>query len=68
MRSAHDVKPFQSSAMRCDDDDFEQAATKEAKPLCIADLDEEVHLSATDCENSGGGIRTHDTRIMILLL
>ena len=57
-----------SGATGCDDDAFKPAPKKAPKPLCIADLGEEVQASATDCESSGGGTRTPDTRIMIPLL
>ena len=54
--------------VRCDDEAFKPAPKKAPKPLCIADLGDTVQASATDCENSGGGTRTPDTRIMIPLL
>ena len=55
-RSAQDSKPCVSSATGCDDDAFKPPAKKAPKPLCIADLGDTVQASATDCENSGGGI------------
>ena len=67
-RSAQDAKPCVSGATGCDDEAFKPPAKKAPKPLCIADLGEEVQASATDCESSGGGTRTPDTRIMIPLL
>ena len=57
-RSAQDAKPCVSGATGCDDEAFKPPAKKAPKPLCIADLGEEVQASATDCENSGGGTRT----------
>ena len=67
-RSAQDAKPCVSGATGCDDDAFKPAPKKAPKPLCIADLGDTVQASATDCESSGGGTRTPDTRIMIPLL
>ena len=67
-RSAQDAKPCVSGATGCDAEPFKPAPKKAPKPLCIADLGDTVQASATDCENSGGGTRTPDTRIMIPLL
>ena len=57
-RSAQDAKPCVPSATGCEDDAFKPPPKKAPKPLCIADLGEEVQASATDCESSGGGTRT----------
>jgi len=45
-----------------------RAQKRTPKPLQIADLGEGVRDDATNRENSGGGTRTPDTRIMIPLL
>jgi hypothetical protein len=60
--------PVRRGATGCDDEAFKPAPKKAPKPLCIADLGDTVQASAIDCENSGGGTRTPDTRIMIPLL
>ena len=56
------------AAKRCERESEGNVQKKTPKPLCIAELGEEVQASATDCESSGGGTRTPDTRIMIPLL
>ena len=40
----------QTGATGCDDEAFKPASKKAPKPLCFADLGEEVQASATDCD------------------
>ena len=57
-----------SNATTCDTALEAEQGIKKTKSLPMGDLGDAVPLSATLCENSGGGIRTPDTRIMIPLL
>ncbi len=57
-KTANLLAGCETMRVRCDDGAFKPPPKKAPKPLCIADLGEEVQASATDCESSGGGIRT----------
>ena len=55
-------------AESCDDRTRPAAKNKSRKPLRVTGLGDGVRSNATKSENSGGGTRTPDTRIMIPLL
>ena len=57
-----------SGATRSDNSTTATAEAKTPKPALVADLGAIVPFVAMKCETSGGGTRTHDTRIMIPLL
>ena len=57
-----------STAKGCERESEAVAQKKTPKPLQIADLSDTRALDATECESSGRGTRTPDTRIMIPLL
>mgnify|MGYP002528190765 CR=1 FL=1 len=58
----------QSGARGCDAATNPTSQKKTPKPLRVADLGDDMRPDAKDCESSGGGTRTPDTRIMIPLL
>ena len=54
-KTANLLAGCETMRVRCDDGAFKPPPKKAPKPLCIADLGEEVQASATDCESSGEG-------------
>ena len=67
-KTAHLFAGCETVRVRCDDGAFKPPPKKAPKPLCIADLVEEVQASATDCESTPSRIRTCDLRIRSPLL
>ena len=62
------VNSVRISAKRCDEGDMTEQPSEAAIHSIIAGLSDILRLDATRRENSGGGTRTPDTRIMIPLL